>query len=158
MRGTTEWPLPSESRHVRAFFYLADGLAAAGGVIILLGLSASSLFLLHRAVSDVTATGGVALVVFAFGYVIVHRIAAFREASRTRSADPPEAKDWGRTRDRTTVGAVALLVALVGVALMVGLWTSLRALVLAVLVPFALVQVGLLLRLYGFHRLGVRVL
>lgn len=158
MRGTSEWPLPSESRRVRAFFYLADGLAAAGGVIILLGLSASLLFLLHRAVSDATATGGVALVLFASGYVLVHRIAAFREASRARSEDPPEAADWERTRDGTTVGAVALLVALVSVGLMVGLWTTLRALVVAVLVPFALVQVGLLLRLYGFHRLGVRVL
>lgn len=158
MRGSSEWPLPSESRHVRAFFYLADGLAAAGGVIILLGLSVSSLFLLYRAVSDAAATGGVALVVFAFGYVLVHRTAAFREARRTQADDPPEAKDWGRTRDLTTLCAVALLVALVGVALMVGLWTSVRALVLAVLVPFGLCQMGLLLRLYGFHRLGMRVL
>lgn len=127
-------------------------------MIILFGLFVSSAFLLYRSLLDATAAGVVVLFLFAFGYIFAKRITAFRVAWRTAPDDPPEANDWKRSRDTTTTVAVALLVAIVGAALMVGLWTSLRALVLAILVPFGVFQTGLVLRLYGFHRLGMRVL
>lgn len=160
MADDSEWPLPSDSRRVRAFFYLADGLAAGGGVLILMGLVGTLAFLLYRTLSDPTATGGVALLVSAFGYILVKRAAAFGVARRTDPDDPSEATDWGRTRDRTVLAGSALFVAAVGVALMVGLWILVRELLLpvALLLPFGTFMAGLTLRLYGFHRLGLRVL
>lgn len=157
MGRASEWPLPSESRRVRAYFYLADGLAVGGGAIVLFGSFLSLLYLLYRSFLDPAASGGVALLLVAFGYVFAQRIAAFRAARRTEPDDPPEANDWRRTRDRKALTASALLAAGIGVALMVGLLVLERMLLTSLFLPFVTSLVGITLRLYGFHRLGMRV-
>lgn len=154
----SEWPFPSESRRVRAYFYLADGLALGGGVSILVGLVGALVFLLYRSFLDPAASGGIALLLVAFGYVFAQRIAAFGAARRTDPDDPPEASDWKRTRDRTTLAASTLFQAGIGAAVIVGLTVLERGLPVAVFLPFGMVLAGIALRLYGFHRLGMRVL
>lgn len=160
MRSTSEWPLPSNSRRVRAFFYLADGLVISGGLIIFLGLFVSLLFLVYRSFQDGIVSAGTALIVFLLGYIIVHRMAAVREASRTSPDDPPEAKDWAENRDWMTMGAVVLLVIGSGSGLILVLWSLFRgwALLFSFFLPLVVFLLGLVFRLYGFHRLGMRVL
>lgn len=160
MRSTPEWPLPSDSRRVRAFFYLADGLVISGGLTILFGLIGLSLFLLYRSSLDGIASAGGVLIVFLFGYMMAHRMAAFGEMSQNSPDDPPEATDWAETRDWTTMGVVVLLIVGCGLGLVLVLWAVVRrwALLLSFFLPLVGSLLGLVFRLYGFHRLGMRVL
>lgn len=160
MESTSEWPLPSNSRRVRAFLYVADGLMISGGLIILFGLAGFLLFLLYRSYLDGVASAGALLIVFLFGYIMVQRVAAFREASRTSPDDPPEANDWAENRAWMTMAFVVFLIVGCGLGLLLVLWAFFRgwALLFSFLLPFGLFQLGIVLRLYGFHRLGMRVL
>lgn len=160
MRNTSEWPLPSNSRRVRAYFYLADGLMISGGLIILSGVVVFLLFLLYRSYLDGIASAGGVLIVFLFGYILLQRTAAFREASRTSPAEPPESNDWGKTRDWMTMAVVVFLIVGCGLGLLLVLWAVFRGwtVLFSFLIPFVLFQLGIVFRLYGFHRLGMRVL
>ena len=159
MGSTPEWPLPSDSRRVRAFLYLADGFMISGGLIILFGLIGFFLFLLYRSYLDGVASAGAVLIVFLFGYIMVHRVAAFREASRTSPDDPPEANDWAENRDWMTMVVVVFLIVGCGLGLLLILWAFFTgwALLFSFLLPFLLFQLGIVFRLYGFHRLGLQV-
>lgn len=132
----------------------------SGGLIFLFGLFGFLLFLLYRSYLDGVASAGAVLIVFLFGYIMVQRIAAFREASRTSPDDPPEANDWAETRDWMTMGVVVSLIIGCGLGLLLVIWAVFRgwAILSSFLLPFVLFQLGIVFRMYGFHRLGMRVL
>lgn len=158
MSSSSKWPLPSNSRRVRAFFYFADGLAVSSGLLILLGLFSLFLFLLYSTLLDGVGTGGIGLFIFVTVYFLIRRTPAFREASQVTPDDPPEAKAWKQLCDWMTMGAVVLLIAGGSFSLMGILWSFYWTRTFALLLPFVFFILGIVLRLYGFHRLGMRVL
>lgn len=161
MTDASEWPLPSESRRVRALLYLAEGMITGGALPVVLAIVAGVVVAVYRTVvvnPTVTAAGAVG---FPLALHLLLRSTALATAVRhSRREDKPEVRDWTETRQWRWVAVVALVVAALLVAVPTALgwawhvsyWGVPRVLCLAT------VGAGFLLRLYVLHRVEVDVL
>lgn len=157
----SEWPLPSQSRRVRLFFYLHEGLIIGAGLALLL-LDFAGAFLID------VETGSFNPALSAFGVFVLLlllffllRFIAFIKASGGFSRDdPPEYQDWKETRQWRWVAVVAISTGglLFGVSMFLWGWWSVVFLQDADLLMLGTILVGIVLRLYVLQRIGVKVI
>lgn len=161
MVTSKEWPRPSESRRVRRLFYLADGLLFGGFFALLVGIVSVAVLVFIEPDSNgvkFSFVGVVGLIVFLF---FIFRGLGFRILARRMSREqPPERQDWADTRQRHRIAVVTLIVGgllLAGLVTLSG-WRHIITFRASVLLITGVIFIGLLLRLYLFHRLGLRVI
>lgn len=161
MTDGADWPLPSQSFRVRVLLYLSEGLIIGGGVTLFLFGVVGAFFVdietgsFNPKISTVEAVFLLLLLFFLF------RAIGFVKASRRSSReDPPEQQDWKETRRWIWVIAMALPVGaiLLGVSVFLWGWWSVFFLQDAALLMLGTVMVGLLLNLYVYQRIGMKIL
>lgn len=156
MRRDSAWPLPSDSRRVRAHLYLAEGLIlGAGSLLIIVALAGAYLVDVRTGSFDphLTPFGAFTLLFMLF-------LALRMRAIRTVSPPPekaPELQDWWETREWKRVIAVAIPVCgvLFGVARFLWSWWELVFLQSFDLLLLGTILAGVLLYTYALHKLGM---
>lgn len=160
MADSSDWPLPSESRRVRAFLYLAEGTAVGAGLVLFL-ISIFDVVLADIGTGPfdpaVSVAGGFFVLLCLF--LLLRGIVLAKLGHRYYRANPPEYQDWTETRRWVLVAAVALPVggALLGVATVLWRWRSIVFVQAADFLLLGTILVAFCLHLYVFQRIGVKV-
>lgn len=156
MGGDSAWSLPSDSRHVRAHLYFAEGLIlGAGSLLLIVGLAGAYLVDVRTGSfhPHITPFGAFTLLFILF---LALRTKAIRTVSPP-SEKAPELQDWWETREWKWVIAVAIPVCavLVGIARFLWSWWELVFLPSFDLLLLGTILAGVLLYTYILHKLGM---
>jgi len=157
----SNWPLPSQSQHVRRLLYLAEGMSIGSGLTIILLFIIDLIILLpHVGLHDNITIGSVVL--FIVFFILLVRGTAFVRWGRRTSSDssyPPEYQDWQEIRQWVWVTAVALITSGILLSISVFLWGWLGALFgLAQIIMGVAAIVGLSLYWYILYKVGYNTL
>lgn len=158
---SSEWPLPSQSSHVRRLLYLAEGLILGAGIpLLLVGILGAFLIDIDTGSLDFDFTAFDAFLLLLMLFFLLRAIAFIDIGSRFSRDGPPEYRDWKETRRWRWVGAVALPIGgtLLGVSILLWGWWAVVFLRYADLLMLGSIMVGFILHLYVFHRLGVEII
>lgn len=140
--------------------WIAEGTAVgAGFTLVLLGLFNAFRTIIGVDLFDLTISVAGAFFVLLFGFLLLRGI-VFAEAGRRYSReDPPEYADWKETRRWRWGAAVTLSVSgmLLGASVLLWGWRSVAFRQGGDLLLLGTALVGILLYLYVFERIGVKI-
>ncbi|WP_224335970.1 hypothetical protein [Haloprofundus halobius] len=161
MRGSSDWPLPSQSQRVRLLLYFSEGLIIGAGLSLCL-VRVFGPFLIdvefgsfNPTLSAVGASFLLLILFFALRGVGFYELG--RRYSRNHS---PEYQDWTETRRWIWVATVAFPLGgvLLGVSVLLWGWWAVVFLQLADLLMLGTTFIGFILYIFTLQRVGAELL